>query len=1304
MSKLLHFRSQTLRRLYLLLGTLVVSLGGYAQKEVEKVKTYLKSNTSKYQLSNSDIDEMGISSDHLSPTTGWYHIYFVQKYQSIEVYNGILNTVLVNDNVANVTSNFVTSIASKVPVVTIIPVTPLNAISRAASSLKLSDNSANTQEVSANRLPNGQIESAIYTNADLSKENIPVKLYWFPYDTLIGQERVSKVSLVWNVQIYTKDYKNNWSVQVDALTGDIIDTKDLVVHCDFGVPGHTHESGLTHGHTNPAINDINLLQPLAANSYRVFDYPLESPNHGARTLVASPYTKFVSSGTGPGVTNGWHNDSTANYTNTRGNNVWAKDDLANDNEGTIGSSPSSATLEFDYPYTQATGTAAANLNAAITNLFYWNNVIHDILYKYGFDEPSGNFQEANLGRGGGGSDFVYADAQDGSGTNNANFGTPIDGQNPRMQMYRFSDAGNPAYTPDSDFDNGVITHEYGHGWSNRLTSGRNNVTCLQNAEQAGEGWSDYLALMLTTNWSTLTPTLASANLPRGMGSYVLGQTTDGRGIRPYPYSYDMATINGLVTYGRVGDSGNFSLPHGIGSIWATMLWDMTWEIIMQDNQIVSNIYNTSSLVGNVAALKLVNEGLKLQPCSPSFVEARDAILKADSILFNKKYKCSIWKAFARRGLGRLASTGSLKTDRVVTEDFTPFFDRPLTSSKVATVCSNTPFSYTATTSVGGTTFSWSRSAVTGISNAASNGNSATINETLINTTSSPITVTYQFFLTPSNCAAIPQSVQVRVDPTPTPTVATYNICKDASVPGGQGLAVTNITDSNTLTGTLTYTSPIYRRGNGNNVLTYTPIASNNQGSAVYFKAHTFVAAVSGSVSIQTGAATALQSADRYDTYITLYQTSFDPNSPSTNFLIGDDDSGPFQYSSKITYNFTAGNTYVLVVTTWGNRVIGDYTMEATATLFKHIGWYANSSGGAALATSNIFNPVGVAGSGVPNTATPGTTNFYVSTSDLGTCRAKTSFIINPSSVGGNIAGSTNVCTPTNSGTLTLSGHTGSILRWESSTDNFVSNIVSITNTTTTLNFSNLAQTTKYRAVVKSGSCAQVYSAIATITVVTASPPTPTGNSRCGTGTVLLTATGCAGGTINWYAGVSGGSVLASGTSFTTPSISITTTYYVSCTVSGCTSNRVAVTATIKSIPGAPTTTSVSRCGPGTVTLTATGCGGGTINWYTGSTGGTPVGTGGTFTTPSLATTTPYYASCTVDGCTSVRTVATATINVNLTFTGNQAAGNYRASNSITSTANVATGVNYYAAKYIELNAGFQAGGSEVFLAKIENCP
>ncbi|MBK8610662.1 MAG: M36 family metallopeptidase [Chitinophagaceae bacterium] len=70
---------------------------------------------------------------------------------------------------------------------------------------------------------------------------------------------------------------------------------------------------------------------------------------------------------------------------------------------------------------EPTVTTPPNQQFNITNLFYWNNLIHDIFYGYGFTEVGGNFRDDNLGRGGVGNDHVNAEAQDGSGSNNANF-------------------------------------------------------------------------------------------------------------------------------------------------------------------------------------------------------------------------------------------------------------------------------------------------------------------------------------------------------------------------------------------------------------------------------------------------------------------------------------------------------------------------------------------------------------------------------------------------------------------------------------------------------------------------------------------------------------------------------------------------------------------------------------------------------------------------------------------------------------------------------------------------------------------
>ena len=115
----------------------------------------------------------------------------------------------------------------------------------------------------------------------------------------------------------------------------------------------------------------------------------------------------------------------------------------------------------------------------VTNLFYYNNIMHDFSYALGFTETARNFQTNNYGRGGTGNDSVRAEAQDGSGTNNANFATPPDGSRPRMQQYLFT---SPNPDRDSSVDGDVVFHEYGHGISNRLIG--NGSTALAASNQA----------------------------------------------------------------------------------------------------------------------------------------------------------------------------------------------------------------------------------------------------------------------------------------------------------------------------------------------------------------------------------------------------------------------------------------------------------------------------------------------------------------------------------------------------------------------------------------------------------------------------------------------------------------------------------------------------------------------------------------------------------------------------------------------------------------------------------------------------
>ncbi len=125
---------------------------------------------------------------------------------------------------------------------------------------------------------------------------------------------------------------------------------------------------------------------------------------------------------------------------TDGNNVFAYADVVAPQGFTFGdfSAPVTASGIFDYAL-QANDAPNSrdNRHAAIVNLFYLNNFLHDWYYDHGFDEASGNAQAVNFGRGGVEGDPLLAEAQDSSGFNNANMATPADGASPVMQMFLF---------------------------------------------------------------------------------------------------------------------------------------------------------------------------------------------------------------------------------------------------------------------------------------------------------------------------------------------------------------------------------------------------------------------------------------------------------------------------------------------------------------------------------------------------------------------------------------------------------------------------------------------------------------------------------------------------------------------------------------------------------------------------------------------------------------------------------------------------------------------------------------------------
>ena len=585
-----------------------------------------------------------ITSETVSRTSGIQHIYFRQLLNEIEIYgteSGI--HTLANGEVISSDNKFIKSIAEKLSGTNQPGLTAAQAVQAAAMQLGYSLNGSLTVLEG----PNGVARETLLSDGGISLSPIPAKLMYALTET-------DQLVLCWDISIQEKSQQDWWSLRVNATTGEIVNRANWMVSCAMH---HDHSNDVKVMDFNANLYDIPNYDEIIANKpaactecYEVFALPLESPYYGARTIEVQPADPTASP-------YGWHDTDGvvgAEYTTTRGNNANAYEDGNNS-----GYQPDAgANLEFTgYPFSQIYTSGNQYEDAAITNLFYMNNIFHDIMYQYGFDEVSGNFQENNYGNGGSGSDSVNAEAQDGSGSCNANFATPPDGSNPRMQMYICNDK-------DGDFDNLVIIHEYGHGVSNRLTGGPAASGCLQNQEQMGEGWSDFFGVLLT-----IEPGDVGTDA-RAVGTYLFGQGQGGGGIRDYPYSTDMG-VN-PQTYDFIKTA---AVPHGVGSVWAETLWEVTWALI-DEHGFDPNPYNFTGDInqdaGNIQALALVTEGMKLQPCSPGFIDGRDAIFAADQALYGGANECLLWDAFAKRGLGFSASQGSSSSR----SDGTQAFDTP----------------------------------------------------------------------------------------------------------------------------------------------------------------------------------------------------------------------------------------------------------------------------------------------------------------------------------------------------------------------------------------------------------------------------------------------------------------------------------------------------------------------------------------------------------------------------------------------------------------------------------------------------
>jgi hypothetical protein len=404
---------------------------------------------------------------------------------------------------------------------------------------------------------------------------------------------------------------------------------------------------------------------------------------------------------------GWITDNTNGANGlTDGNNVEAGlDRVAPD--GVDATVPGVGRV-FNFAYNPAPGNPApgdeplgspAFQNGIVTNLFYLTNVYHDLLYTYGFHEAALNFQNDNFGRGGAGADRVRAEAQDSSGTNNANFSTPADGGRGRMQMYLFT---GPTPDRDGSIDADVVFHELTHGTSNRLHGNATGLTSNM-SRGMGEGWSDFYARALLSsaaeNVNAVYPTggyvtyQLTGVTPAYVDNYYYGirrfpraprSVTGGPNNRPHdPLTFadidsnQIDVTDGAYPRGPIG-SATADQVHNAGEVWSGALTEVRARIIQR----------LGFAAGNARVLQLVTDGMKLSPLNPTFLQARDSILAAAQALGGSDTG-DVWAGFATRGMGFSAQVLAAGSPARVVEAFDlPNLQQSPTLSLSDALCNN----------------------------------------------------------------------------------------------------------------------------------------------------------------------------------------------------------------------------------------------------------------------------------------------------------------------------------------------------------------------------------------------------------------------------------------------------------------------------------------------------------------------------------------------------------------------------------------------------------------------------------------
>ena len=391
----------------------------------DKARSYIQEKADEWQVEDIDLREMKLVDAYRGSVSGVYHMYYIQQWNGIEIYNAVTGIHLdENDEVGFAAPRVHGQLQSKIQ--------DYEPAIEAKTAVKLAAGylGVNNPETQLMASIENDVDGDILTfePGNISERPIPARLVY--QEAPDGQLR-----LAWDLSIDVLQHEDWMSMRVDAITGALLDENNWTVKCSFG-DGHLHGK-----HCLEASEEtwVSSAMPLADSaSYRVYALPFENPLFGDRSVVTNPANPDASPF-------GWHDTDGvegAEFTITRGNNTHAFPAR----DGSVSSDfdvDGGENLVFDFPLDNSLEPQDYT-DASTANLFYVINMMHDIAYHYGFTEEAGNFQTTNYTGLGEGGDHVLGAAQfdgnSGQSINNATFGTPSDGGNGVMRMFEWNNA------------------------------------------------------------------------------------------------------------------------------------------------------------------------------------------------------------------------------------------------------------------------------------------------------------------------------------------------------------------------------------------------------------------------------------------------------------------------------------------------------------------------------------------------------------------------------------------------------------------------------------------------------------------------------------------------------------------------------------------------------------------------------------------------------------------------------------------------------------------------------------------------